>query len=93
MKIALIGYGKMGKTIEQIAIQRGHDITLKIDLDNLEDLNAANLSKTDAVIEFTGPHSAFNNVMKCLQAGASDYIAKPVNTDQLLSLLRVWLYR
>jgi 4-hydroxy-tetrahydrodipicolinate reductase len=69
MKIGLIGYGKMGKTIEEIAVERGHDVILKIDVDNLADLNDSNLSKTDAVIEFTGPHSAFNNVMKCLQAG------------------------
>jgi len=70
MKIGLIGYGKMGRTIEHIALQRGHEIVLTIDLDNMQDLNPANLSKTDAVIEFTGPHSAFDNVMKCLQAGA-----------------------
>lgn len=68
MKIGLIGYGKMGRTIEEIAIQRGHEVILKIDLDNADDLNAGNLSKTDVMIEFTGPHSAFNNVMKCLQA-------------------------
>jgi len=59
----------MGKTIEQIAVQRGHDIILRIDIDNQGDLNASNLSKADAVIEFTGPQSAFSNVMKCLQAG------------------------
>ncbi|MBS1599235.1 MAG: 4-hydroxy-tetrahydrodipicolinate reductase [Bacteroidetes bacterium] len=70
MKIGLIGYGKMGKTIEEIALQRGHEVVLKIDVDNIADLNASNLSKTDAVIEFTGPHSAYNNVMKSLEAGA-----------------------
>ncbi len=67
MNIALIGYGKMGKAIEEIAIQRGHKIVLKIDLDNASDLNAANLSKADVAIEFTSPASAFNNVMKCLE--------------------------
>jgi 4-hydroxy-tetrahydrodipicolinate reductase len=69
MKIALIGYGKMGKAIEAVAIKKGHHVVLKIDLDNLDELNAANLSKADAAIEFTGPGSAFGNVMKCLQAG------------------------
>jgi len=69
MKIGLIGYGKMGRTIEGIAVERGHDVVLKIDLDNLDELNASNLSKTNVVIEFTGPHSAYNNVMQCLQAG------------------------
>ena len=69
IKIALIGYGKMGKAIEEIALQRGHEIVLKIDMDNTADLTAANLQKADAAIEFTGPHSAFNNVMKCLEYG------------------------
>jgi 4-hydroxy-tetrahydrodipicolinate reductase len=69
MKIALIGYGKMGKAIEAIALQRGHEIVLKIDVDNAADFTAANLQKADAAIEFTGPHSAFNNVMKCLECG------------------------
>ncbi|MBS1640101.1 MAG: 4-hydroxy-tetrahydrodipicolinate reductase [Bacteroidetes bacterium] len=66
MNIALIGYGKMGKAIEEIAIQKGHTIVLKIDLHNAEDFTKENLSKADVAIEFTGPHSAFENVMKCL---------------------------
>lgn len=67
LNIALIGYGKMGKAIETIAVQRGHSIVLKIDLDNAGDLTAANLKRADVAIEFTGPHSAFDNVMKCLE--------------------------
>lgn len=69
MKIALIGYGKMGKAIEEIALQRGHEIVLKIDVNNAAELTAANLQKADAAIEFTGPESAFSNVMKCLEYG------------------------
>ena len=69
MNIALIGYGKMGKAIEQIALSKGHQIVLKIDIDNAADFNASNLAKADVAIEFTGPHSAFNNVMKCLELG------------------------
>jgi len=69
MKIALIGYGKMGKAIEENALQRGHDIVLKIDIDNQHDLTGSNLSKADVAIEFTGPHSAFDNIMKCIAAG------------------------
>jgi 4-hydroxy-tetrahydrodipicolinate reductase len=68
MEIALIGYGKMGKAIEEIAIQRGHVIALTIDVDNQEELTSSNLARTDVAIEFTGPDSAFENVMKCLQA-------------------------
>jgi 4-hydroxy-tetrahydrodipicolinate reductase len=69
MKIALIGYGKMGKTIEEIAIQKGYEIVLKIDLNNSQDFTEANLQKADVAIEFTGPHSAFENVMKCIEFG------------------------
>jgi 4-hydroxy-tetrahydrodipicolinate reductase len=68
MRIALVGYGKMGKIIEEIAAGRGHEIVLKIDVDNLHDLTESNLKKADAAIEFTGPHSAFQNVMTCLRA-------------------------
>lgn len=69
MNIALIGYGKMGKAIEEIAVQRGHAITLIIDLANRHDLTKENLSKADVAIEFTGPESAFENVNACLKAG------------------------
>jgi 4-hydroxy-tetrahydrodipicolinate reductase len=69
MKIALIGYGKMGKAIERIALSRGHDIILKIDLDNSADLTKENLSKADVAIEFTGPSSAAQNLLKCANAG------------------------
>ncbi len=69
MKIALIGYGKMGKAIEAIAVEKGHQIVLKIDVDNAADLNPQNLSKADVAIEFTGPHSAVGNIMKCFEAG------------------------
>jgi 4-hydroxy-tetrahydrodipicolinate reductase len=69
MKIALIGYGKMGKIIEQIAISRGHVVNLTIDLHNINDFTQDNLRKSDVAIEFTGPHSAYENVMKCLETG------------------------
>ena len=69
MNIALIGYGKMGKAIEEIALERGHKILLKIDLDNQADLNKENLSKVDVAIEFTGPESAPNNLKTCFDAG------------------------
>lgn len=69
MNIALIGYGKMGQAIEKIALQRGHTISLKISIDNLEDNTIANLKKADVAIEFTGPDSAFENINKCFDAG------------------------
>ena len=69
MKIALIGYGKMGKEIEKIALDRGHEIVLKIDITNPEDLIIRNLQKADVAIEFTIPSSAVNNYQLCFDAG------------------------
>ena len=67
MKIALIGYGKMGKTIENIAILRGHEIVLRLDINNPEDFEK--LSEADVAIEFTHPESAVGNLEKCIAAG------------------------
>lgn len=69
MKIALIGYGKMGKTIEQVALKRGHTVNLKIDIDTIDSFTKENLNQCDVAIEFTGPHSAKENILKCLDAG------------------------
>jgi len=69
MNIALIGYGKMGKEIEQIAVNRGHSVVLKIDINNTEELTIENLSRSDVAIEFTSPSTAFNNFMQCFEAG------------------------
>ena len=69
MKIALIGYGKMGKEIEKIALDRGHEIVLKIDITNPEDLTIGNLQKADVAIEFTIPTSAVANYELCFEAG------------------------
>ena len=69
MKIALIGYGRMGKTIEAIAKDREHEIVLAIDIDNQNDLTVENLKKADVAIEFTIPASAFNNYKICFESG------------------------
>lgn len=69
MKIALIGYGKMGKAIEEVALSRNHSIELKIDIDTIASFSKENLQRCDVAIEFTGPHSAKENIMKCLDAG------------------------
>ncbi|WP_431215736.1 4-hydroxy-tetrahydrodipicolinate reductase [Puia sp. P3] len=69
MKIALIGYGKMGHAIEEIAVTRGHTIVLKVSIDNLEDNTVEKIRQADVAIEFTGPESAFENIMRCLEAG------------------------
>jgi 4-hydroxy-tetrahydrodipicolinate reductase len=69
MKIALIGYGKMGKEIEKIAVSRGHQIGLIIDVSNQNDLTPGNLKNCDVAIEFTTPHTAVNNYKICFEAG------------------------
>jgi 4-hydroxy-tetrahydrodipicolinate reductase len=67
MNIALIGYGRMGHEIESMAIERGHTIKLRIDVDNAGDLNPISFKGIDAAIEFSSPDSAFENIVKCLE--------------------------
>ena len=69
MKIALIGYGKMGKAIEEIAVSKGHEIVLKIDANNTSDFTKENIQKANVAIEFTGPDTAFENITKCIEWG------------------------
>lgn len=69
MEIALIGYGKMGKAIEEIALERGHRIALKISQSNQNAFTESNLQTADVAIEFTQPEAALNNVLTCMNAG------------------------
>jgi len=69
MKIALIGYGKMGREIERIALDRGHEIVCIIDVDNQEDFDSAAFKSADVAIEFTNPMVAYTNYMKTFKAG------------------------
>jgi 4-hydroxy-tetrahydrodipicolinate reductase len=66
MNIALIGYGRMGHEIENVALRRGHVIKLIIDIENASDLNIKNLKGVDVAIEFSLPTTAFNNISECL---------------------------
>lgn len=69
MRIALLGYGKMGKTIEAIALERGHEIVAIIDKDNLDDRNKLDKASVDVVIEFSAPHAAVENLKLCMEKG------------------------
>ena len=69
MKIALIGYGKMGKMIEQIALSRGHEIVSIIDIDNQQDFESPEFASADVAIEFTNPAVAYDNYLKAWKAG------------------------
>ncbi|MCB0618860.1 MAG: 4-hydroxy-tetrahydrodipicolinate reductase [Saprospiraceae bacterium] len=69
MNIALIGYGKMGKTIERLAVEQGHEIVLRVHSRNRDELTAENLRAADVAIEFSRPETAFRNIADCLKAG------------------------
>ena len=67
MKVAIIGYGKMGHEIEQVLLSRGHSVALIIDQDNAHDLCAEKLAEVDVAIEFTTPTTAYSNVRTCIE--------------------------
>jgi 4-hydroxy-tetrahydrodipicolinate reductase len=69
MNIALIGYGKMGKEIEKSALERGHTIVLKVDINNANTFTIDELKKADVAIEFSTPETAISNIYKCFDAG------------------------
>jgi 4-hydroxy-tetrahydrodipicolinate reductase len=69
MKIALIGYGKMGKEIEKLARSRGHEIVSIIEIHNQEDFESEAFRSADVAIEFTNPKAAYNNYIKTFHAG------------------------
>lgn len=69
MKIALLGYGKMGMEIEKIALALGHEIGLKVNHLNLQDLTIENLKKVDVAIEFSTPNTVVENINLCFEAG------------------------
>ncbi|SFS70291.1 4-hydroxy-tetrahydrodipicolinate reductase [Lutibacter maritimus] len=85
MKIALLGYGRMGKTIEQIALQRGHTIVLKVD----ENTESYDINKADIAIDFSIPVVAFNNISNCLNnnvpvvSGTTGWLNKFNNAKEL----------
>ena len=69
MKIALLGYGKMGKEIEQIALNRGHEVVLKVGRSNADNITSADLKAADVAIEFSTPHTVLKNIERCLESG------------------------
>ena len=94
MKIALIGYGKMGKTIEQIALGRGHQIVSVVDINNPEEIRSDNFKSADVAIEFTTPATAFDNYMQCFAAGVPacdpSLISAPSARPAVPTTVRAW---
>src|ERR1700741_3277279 len=68
MKIVLLGYGKMGKEIEKIALERKHEIVLKVDEKNHHSITKEQLAAADVAIEFSTPHTVVENICKCFDA-------------------------
>lgn len=85
MKIALLGYGKMGMEIEKIALERGHEVVLKIGKDNLIDLTEGNLSKADVAIEFSTPDTAYANIQLCFSSNVPVVVGTTGWLDKLES--------
>lgn len=69
MRIALIGYGKMGRMVEEIAFQRQHHVIIRITSDNQHQFTEKNIKEADTAIEFTSPDAAFDNIKKCIDFG------------------------
>ncbi|WP_346702888.1 4-hydroxy-tetrahydrodipicolinate reductase [uncultured Alistipes sp.] len=86
MKAAIIGYGKMGREIERILAERGHETALVIDLDNARDLDAGHLKGIDVAIEFTTPATAYDNIRTCLECGVAVVSGTTGWTDRLAEL-------
>lgn len=69
MRIALIGYGKMGHMIEEVALKRGHEVVCRIDVQNQDDFDSPGFLSADVAIEFTSPSSAYGNCMRAFEKG------------------------
>ncbi|MBD5255488.1 MAG: 4-hydroxy-tetrahydrodipicolinate reductase [Barnesiella sp.] len=83
MKIALIGHGKMGRAIEKIAIERGHQIVAVIDVDNQDDFDTDAFRSADVAIEFTTPKTAFDNYLKAFAQGVKVVSGSTGWTDRI----------
>ncbi|HEY0055465.1 MAG TPA: 4-hydroxy-tetrahydrodipicolinate reductase [Pedobacter sp.] len=83
MKIALLGYGKMGRIIEQFALDRGHEIVLKIDENSLDQRTIENLQNADIAIDFSTPNSVISNINCCFEAGLPLVVGTTGWYDQL----------
>ena len=86
MKAAIIGYGKMGREIERILTERGHEAALVIDTDNAGELDAEHLAGIDVALEFTTPATAYANIRTCIENGTAVVSGTTGWTDRLAEL-------
>lgn len=89
MKTAIIGYGKMGREIEKILRERGHEIALVIDCDNAHELDAEHLQGIDVALEFTTPATAYGNIRRCIECHVPVVSGTTGWTDRLEELKRL----
>ncbi|MCM1348880.1 MAG: 4-hydroxy-tetrahydrodipicolinate reductase [Firmicutes bacterium] len=87
MKIALIGYGKMGRAIEKIALERGHEIVARIDVDNHDDMDTDAFRSADVAIEFTTPATAFSNCVEAFCQGVK-VVSGTTGWTELMPLIK-----
>lgn len=83
MKIAILGYGKMGHAIERIALSRGHEIVAAIDVDNRSEIDSPAFASADVAIEFSNPTAAFDNCCDALRRGVAVVSGSTAWTDRL----------
>lgn len=94
MKLALIGYGKMGKIVEEVALDRGHKISWRIDIDNWNEIKKLSPANTDAAVEFSHPEAAFENIRSCLiqkiavVSGTTGWLNKKSEIEKLCTDLK-----
>lgn len=89
MKAAIIGYGKMGREIEKILVERGHQVVKKIDMENSADISVEGLKGVDVAIEFTTPDTAFNNICATLRAGVPTVSGTTGWTDKMADVVEL----
>lgn len=86
MRITIVGYGRMGKEVENIALARGHEIILRIDRDNIRDFDSETFASSDSAIEFSTPETAFDNISMCIKKGVPVVSGTTGWTDGLSSI-------
>lgn len=89
MKIALIGYGKMGHAIERIALERGHEIVARVDADNIDDIDSHHFAEADVAIEFSFPAAAADNCMRALARGVKVVSGTTAWQDRLPEVIKL----
>lgn len=90
MKLVLMGYGKMGREIERIALERGHEIVLKVNRENASSLTEKDLQIGDVIIEFSTPHVVLENMQKCLLSGVPTVVGTTGWHNELEKVTAAW---